>query len=149
MLSELLIAAMLAAVPQNALDSGQQALQAGDLARAEQLFRQYLSQNPHSAKALSNLGAIFARREQFSDAVAFYEKALHENPKLTPVHFNMAVAHRDIAQHIHGAVAGGEPAGEQQLVCPIRHRTATRAMRLAWDSVTHIAPSGPLVIPSG
>src|SRR5712692_7306875 len=91
MLSELLLVVMLAAV-QNALDSGQQALQAGDLTRAEQLFRQYLSQNPHSAEALSNLGAICARREQFSDAVAFYEKALQANPKLTPVHFNMAVA---------------------------------------------------------
>src|ERR1700736_5090869 len=89
---ELLIAVMLAAVPQNALDSGQQALQAGDLTRAEQLFRQYLSQNPNSAEALSNLGAICARREQFSEAVAFYEKALKANPKLAPVHFNMAVA---------------------------------------------------------
>src|ERR1035437_6203630 len=81
MLRELLIAVMLAAV-QNALDSGQQALAAGDLARAEQLFRQYLSQNPGSAEALSNLGAVCARREQFSEAVAFYGKALKANPKL-------------------------------------------------------------------
>jgi protein O-GlcNAc transferase len=91
MLSELLIAVMLAAVP-NALDSGQQALQAGDLTRAEQLFRQYLSQNPSSGQALSNLGAICARREQFSEAVALYEKALKADPKLVPVHFNMAIA---------------------------------------------------------
>src|SRR5712692_2364743 len=92
MLSELLLAVMLAAVPQNLLDSGQQALQAGDLTRAEQLFQQYLSQNPNSAEALSNLGAIRARREQFSEAVAFYEKALQANPKLAAVHFNMAIA---------------------------------------------------------
>src|SRR2546425_2441987 len=91
MLGELLLAVVLAVV-QNALDSGQQALQAGDLSRAEQLFRQYLSQNPNSAEALSNLGAICARREQFSEAVAFYKKALKANPKLAPVHFNMAVA---------------------------------------------------------
>src|SRR6266852_5729788 len=91
MLSELLLAVMLAAV-QNALDSGQQALNAGDLTGAEQLFRQYLSQNPNSAEALSNLGAICARRGQFSEAVTFYQKALGANPKLLPVHFNMAIA---------------------------------------------------------
>lgn len=92
MLSDLWLAVMLAAVPHNALDSGQQALQSGDLARAEQLFRQHLSQHPGSAEALSNLGAICSRREQFAEAVAFYEKALKANPKLVPVHFNIAVA---------------------------------------------------------
>ena len=66
MLSALLSAVLLAAVPQNALDSGQSALQAGDLVRAERLFRQYLAGNPQSAEALSNLGAICARRGQFS-----------------------------------------------------------------------------------
>src|SRR5260370_3562179 len=91
MLIELFFVEMLAAV-QSALDSGQQALQAGDLTRADQLFQQYLSQNPNSAEALSNLGAIRARREQFSEAVVVYEKALKANPKLIPVHFNMAIA---------------------------------------------------------
>lgn len=105
MLSQLLLAVMLAAV-QNALDSGQQALESGDLTRAEQLFRQYLAQNPSSAEALSNLGAICARREQFSEAVTFYEKALRANPKLIPVHFNIAIAlghlkeHEKAAQHL-------------------------------------------------
>lgn len=92
MLSELLIATMLAAAGQNALDSGQQALQAGDLARAEQLFRQYLAENPNSAEALSNLGAVCARRTQFSEAVKWYEKALKADPKLIPVHFNLGIA---------------------------------------------------------
>src|ERR1039458_10546542 len=91
MLGALWIAVMLAAA-QNALDSGQQALQAGDLPRAEQLFKQSLSQNPDSAEALSDLGAVCARRQQFSEAVAFYAKALKANPKLVPVHFNMAIA---------------------------------------------------------
>src|ERR1700716_3042753 len=91
MFSQLLFAVLLAAVP-NALDSGQQALNAGDLNGAERLFRQYLAQNPNSAEALSNLGAICARREQFAEAVTFYERALKANPKLAPVHFNMAVA---------------------------------------------------------
>ena len=64
MLSEWLFL-LLAAAPQNLLDGGRQALEAGDLTRAEQLFRQYLQEQPNSAEALSNLGAISARREQF------------------------------------------------------------------------------------
>ncbi len=91
MLSQLFFL-LLAAVPQNALDSGRQALEAGDLPRAEQLFQQYLSEHPNSAEALSNLAAVHARREQFAEAVALYEKALKADPGLTPVHFNIAVS---------------------------------------------------------
>src|SRR5260370_29030907 len=123
MLSRLWFVVMLAAVPQNLLDSGQQALRVGDLVRAEQLFRQYLSQNPNSAEALSNLGAICARREQFSEAVAFYQKALQTNSKLLPVHFNIAVALGQLKEY--GKAAGhlreflktypGEPRAHQLL----------------------------------
>ena len=82
MLSELLIAANVWLLSgQNALDSGQQALQAGDLARAEQLFRQYLAQNPNSAEALSNLGAVCARREQFAEAVSLVRESPQGRPE--------------------------------------------------------------------
>src|SRR5215831_14103134 len=106
MLGELFFVVLLAAVPQNTLDSGRQALEAGDLTRAAQLFQQYLSEHPDSAEALSNLAAVHARRQQFADAVALYEKALKANPRLTPVHFNMAVSlgrmnrFADAAQHL-------------------------------------------------
>lgn len=102
----LLFVSLLAAIPQQLLDSGQQALQAGDLSRAEQLFREYLKTNPASAEALSNLAAVHARREQFGEAVALYEKALSANPQLIPVHFNMAVSlgrlqqYRQAADHL-------------------------------------------------
>ena len=92
MLSELSLVVLLAAVPQTALDSGRQALESGDLPRAEQFFKNYLSEHPDSAEALSNLAAVHARRQQFPEAVALYEKALRVNPKLTPVHFNIAVS---------------------------------------------------------
>ena len=88
----LLVTALLAAAPQNMLDSGRRALEAGDLVRAEQSFRQYLAEHPESAEALSNLGAICARREQFREAVGFYQKALKADPKLIPVHFNLAIS---------------------------------------------------------
>ena len=88
----LLLLAFLLAAPQNQLDNGRQALEAGDLNRAELSFRQYLTQHPASAEAFSNLGAICARRQQYREAVEFYDKALQADPKLTPVHFNIAVA---------------------------------------------------------
>ena len=93
----------MAAVPRNLLDSGRQALEAGDLARAEQNFRQYLKNNPASAEAFSNLGAISARREQFPEAIAFYSKALQADPKLIPVHFNMAVALGRLKEYVKAA----------------------------------------------
>src|ERR1700716_3865885 len=99
MVGEFLVALWLAAVPQNSLDGGRQALEAGDLTRAEQLFRQHLHQHPGSAEALSNLGAISSRREQFREAVTFYERALKANPQLIPVHFNIAVALGRLAEY--------------------------------------------------
>jgi tetratricopeptide (TPR) repeat protein len=92
MIVSLTIAFLLAAAPQTLLDSGAQALQSGDLVRAEQLFRAYLKDHPQSAEALSNLGALSARREQFALAVDFYQRALKANPQLTQIHFNLAVA---------------------------------------------------------
>ena len=91
-ISALLLTTLLAAAPQNLLDSGREALRSGDLPRAEQDFRQYLEEHPRSAEALSNLGAICSRRQQFREAVGFYAKALQADPKLVPVHFNMAIA---------------------------------------------------------
>src|SRR5690242_20280883 len=92
MLHAVFLGLWFAAVPQTLLDSGRQAFESGDLVRAERSFREYLKENPASAEALSNLGAICSRREQFHDAVGFYEKALHADPKLIPIHFNLAVA---------------------------------------------------------
>jgi Flp pilus assembly protein TadD len=89
----------LTALEQDGLESGRLALQAGDLGRAEQLFREYLSTHPNSAEALSNLAATYARREQFDKAVPLYEKALKANPKLVPVHFNIAVSLGRLNQH--------------------------------------------------
>src|SRR5260370_3242273 len=92
MWSQFLMAVLLAAVPQNLLDSGRQALEAGDLTRAEQLFRQHLRQHPSSAEALSNLGAICSHREQFREAVTYYDRALKANPLLIPFHLNIDIA---------------------------------------------------------
>ncbi|MBZ5619586.1 MAG: tetratricopeptide repeat protein, partial [Acidobacteriia bacterium] len=91
-LAGIVLTALLAAAPQNLLDSGRKAFESGDLTGADHDFRQYLLEHPGSAEALSNLGAICARREQFREAVDFYEKALKADPKLVPVHFNLAIS---------------------------------------------------------
>jgi Flp pilus assembly protein TadD len=67
-------------------------MRSGDLLRAEKLFREYLAAHPDSAEALSDLAAVYAHREQFDKAVPLYEKALKADPKLIPVHFNIAVS---------------------------------------------------------
>lgn len=70
---------------------GQRAFQAGDLATAEQAFRAHLAAYPASAEALSNLAAVLSRREQYPEAISLYTRALKANPKLIPIHFNLAV----------------------------------------------------------
>lgn len=123
MIRESVICLWLAAVPQSSLDSGRRAFEAGDLVRAEQSFRDYLGLHPDSPEALSNLGAICARREQFQDAVAYYRRALKADPNLIPVHFNLAVAlgrlnqYADAAAHLRTFLAAypQEPRARQLL----------------------------------
>jgi tetratricopeptide (TPR) repeat protein len=74
------------------LSSGQQALLSGDYTRAEAAFREHLKANPNSAEGLSNLATVLSRREQFSEAVELYHRALRADPALTQVWFNLAVA---------------------------------------------------------
>jgi tetratricopeptide (TPR) repeat protein len=74
------------------LSDGQRAFQAGDLARAEVAFREYVRLHPASAEGLSNLAAVLSRKEQYPEAIQLYQRALKSNPKLTPVHFNLGVA---------------------------------------------------------
>ena len=88
----LVLAAYLAPQGPDALDQGRRALESGDLSRAEQLFREYSAQHPNSGEAYSNLATVYSRREQYAEAVKLYEQALKVNPKLTPVHFNIAVS---------------------------------------------------------
>jgi tetratricopeptide (TPR) repeat protein len=95
------------AVPQpDLLGDGQRAFARGELDRAEALFREHLKQFPSSAEGWSNLAAVHARRGQYADAVPLYERALKANPKLVPVHFNLAVSlgqlkrYADAAAHL-------------------------------------------------
>jgi tetratricopeptide (TPR) repeat protein len=118
-----LLATALFAQQPNALDLGRQALQDGDLTRAEQLFKEYATAHPDSAEAFSNWAIVYSRREQYDDAVKLYEKALKANPGLVPVHFNMAVSlgklrrFDEAAAHLRTFLAAypGEPRAQQLL----------------------------------
>lgn len=96
------------AVPQpDLLGDGQRAFARGDLDRAEALFREHVKRFPGSAEGWSNLAAVHARRGQYAEAVPLYERALKANPKLVPVHFNLAVSlgqlkrYGEAAAHLH------------------------------------------------
>ena len=41
---------------------------------------------------MSNLAAVYSRREQYSEAIALYQKALNANPALKQIRFNLAIA---------------------------------------------------------
>src|SRR2546430_10335385 len=78
---------------QDLLTAGRQALERGEYAQAERLFRQQVAKTPQSAEALSNLGAVLAREQKFDEAIKTYELALRTDPRLTPLYFNLGVAY--------------------------------------------------------
>jgi tetratricopeptide (TPR) repeat protein len=130
------------------LSEGQQALQQGDLARAEQLFRAHLKSYPASAEAMSNLAAVHARRGQYVEAVPLYEKSLKANPKLTPVHFNAAVAlgqlkrYAEAAAHLRTFIASypNEPRAHQLLGLCLMESGDPRAALAALDRSYQLNP---------
>lgn len=103
MLGFALILTALAVSQPDRLGDGQRAFARGELDRAEALFREHVRLNPGSAEGWSNLAAVHARRGQFADAVPLYERALKANPKLVPVHFNLAVSLGQLKRYAEAA----------------------------------------------
>jgi tetratricopeptide (TPR) repeat protein len=89
----LLLVVQLQVNAQDLLTAGREALERGEYAEAERLFRQQVAKTPQSAEALSNLGAVLAREQKFDEAIETYERALRADPKLTGVYFNLGVAY--------------------------------------------------------
>lgn len=101
----MLIFTLCAAAQQDLLSDGQQAFAAGDLARAETLFREHLRTHPGDPRALSNLAAVHSRREDFPEAVKLYRKAIAAAPQVPEIRFNLAIA---LLKSGHAAEATGE-----------------------------------------
>ncbi len=85
--------------------------QAGNLIRAERLYRELITANPGHADALSNLGSILVRRGQLEEGIACLRAALQSNPHHGPALFNLGNAYRqsgrlDAALQCYQALAG-------------------------------------------
>ena len=69
------------------------AQQAGDLARAETHYLEFLERQPRNFEALVNLGVVYATMGRFDDAITSYKKALAISYLSTPVRLNLAIAY--------------------------------------------------------
>ena len=96
--SLLLSAAVSAAQSQDVLRDAAAAYQAGDVAAAIRLYRQFLADHPYAAEIRSNLGAALARNGQFSEAIGEYQAALKDLPNNLRVRMNLALAYYKLGQ---------------------------------------------------
>jgi tetratricopeptide (TPR) repeat protein len=76
--------------PGSALGQGLRALAAGQLQAAEPLLRQALGQSPQSPEALSALGQLAARRQQWAEAEGLFLRSLQAQPAQPRVWFARA-----------------------------------------------------------
>jgi predicted O-linked N-acetylglucosamine transferase (SPINDLY family) len=76
-----------------ALTQALQYYQAGEVARAEQLYTEILKTNP--AEAYYNLGLLLAGRNCRDEAIAFYEQALRARPDYPEALNNLANFYKD------------------------------------------------------
>jgi protein O-GlcNAc transferase len=77
----------------------------GDINGAIQEYEKYLALRPESARALSNLGAAYARLARYQDAIVQYRHALKLQPDNAPVELNLALAYYKTGQTESAAAA--------------------------------------------
>jgi Tfp pilus assembly protein PilF len=66
------------------LELAGKALQAGDLARADKLYRAVATRHPGNTEALAGLGDVASRRGDRALAASYYDKVLTLNPSYLP-----------------------------------------------------------------
>jgi tetratricopeptide (TPR) repeat protein len=81
-----------------------EALRAGNLARAEQLYQSVLSEQPGNTEALSGLADVARRNNDHSTAGRLYKRVLEQNPSYLPALIATADAKWNSGDH-KGAVA--------------------------------------------
>ena len=77
---------------QHTFDSAVRSHQAGDLLRAEQLYRQVLADDARHADALHHLGLLCRQQGNSEQAVAYIRQALQLRPDLAEAHYNLGNA---------------------------------------------------------
>jgi tetratricopeptide (TPR) repeat protein len=85
------------------LQDGYRSQSAGDLARAERLYRQALDIEPDDVRALNLLGALFARAGRFNEAVATLTRAVTLGSELAPTHGYLARSYLALQQPAQAA----------------------------------------------
>ena len=92
------------------LEAGYRAQQAGDPARAEQLFRGVLRRDPRNVHALNLLGMLCVNAARPKEAIAFIKKALGIDRRDPQAHANIGLAYKDTgkpkdaARHFNEAI---------------------------------------------
>lgn len=87
------------------LPTAQAALDAGDLAAAEQGFRAAVAGDPKSAQAQFGLGNVLVRQGKLADAATAYTAALALDPKLAAAHANLGVVYYQQGQLAQAAAS--------------------------------------------
>ena len=64
-------------------NAGLKAHNAGDLSRAEQLYKETLSLQPDHCEANHNIGVVFAAKNELEDALKFFKFALDTSPNVS------------------------------------------------------------------
>jgi tetratricopeptide (TPR) repeat protein len=67
---------------------------AGDVDKAESVWRALLVRNPNYPEMLNNLGLVAGQKKQYSQACEFFQHAIKVRPTYTQPHLNLAKAYR-------------------------------------------------------
>ena len=78
------------------LESGFAAQQRGELASAEQCYRQVLDQDENNEFALNLMGVVHVRRQEYSKAADILERAVRVNPGDPETHNNLGLAYKGL-----------------------------------------------------
>ncbi len=79
--------------PAQLFRAGQDALNQGRLDEAERDFRQVLAVNPQAGGAYANLGVVYMRRKQWTNATEMLRKAKHLLPREAGIRLNIGLAY--------------------------------------------------------
>ncbi len=112
------------------------AQQAGDLARAKQLLRLTVEEDPGFVNPLDDLGALYREAGQLDSAVFFFKRSLELNPRGVVAHQNLGATYQLNGQY--------EEAIEQYRELLSHHRSYPEAyygMALAYYNLEDYPPS--------
>ena len=80
------------------IERGYALQEAGELAQAEQIYREGINACGEDPVLLFNLAVVLEDLERKSDAVAVYDRALSADPALADCHYNLALLYEALAK---------------------------------------------------